>query len=269
MSGSTEPHRSKTAEVPPIAGRAGQYRESPPAPPLRRYFRCVWTNFIPADHSGPISVVPDGCVDLLWRDGALRVAGPDVIAATLLPRPGNTIVGVRFQPGAARGWLGLPMSELVGLEVDLVDLWGGRVSEMTRKLEDAPTTKERSTVLQHELSRLAPDKEEPARDAAAVFHLMQGDPIEPGTKISVILDRLDTSARTLRRRSYEHFGYGPKTLDRILRFQRLLSHARATPRATLARLAYDTGYADQAHLSREVRDLTGFSALALVKQIAI
>lgn len=254
--------------MPPLAGRVGRYWQAPPIAPLRRHFRCAWTNFIPADHSGPISVVPDGCVDILWRDGALRVAGPDVTAATLLPKPGNTIVGVRFQPGAARGWLGVPMSELVGLEVDLVDLWGACVGEMSRKIEDAPTTEERSAVLTSELSRLVPEKDGPAPDAAAAFNLLQHDLVEPGTRISVILDRLDTSARTLRRRCQEHFGYGPKTLDRILRFQRLLSLTASSPRAPLARMAYEVGYADQAHMTREVRELANLSPKALASQFA-
>jgi AraC-like DNA-binding protein len=228
----------------------------------------MWTNSIPDDHVGPISVVPDGCVDLLWREGALRVAGPDVKAATPVLQPGATIVGVRFRPGAARNWLGLPMSEIVGLQINLAELWGRQAREISDRMGQASTTEEQSALLQSELLRLMPEKEEPARDAAIVFSLMQRDAAEPGTKISIILDRLDTSERTLRRRCREHFGYGPKTLDRILRFQRLLSLAIASRGTALSGMAYDVGYADQAHLSREVRDLTGLSARAFVRQLA-
>jgi AraC-like DNA-binding protein len=259
---------SKAAVVPPLAGSAGRYREGPPVSLLRRHFRCMWTNSIPANHDGRVSVVPDGCVDLLWRDGALRVAGPDITAAMPTLEPGATIIGARFQPGAARNWLELPISEIVGLQIDLSELWGREADEISDRIGEAETNEERSALLQGELLRLMPEKGEPARDAAAVFNLMQQDAAETGTKISIALDLLDTSERTLRRRSYEHFGYGPKTLDRILRFQRLMSLARASPRATLAGLAYEIGYADQAHLSREVRDLTGLSARAFVKQLA-
>lgn len=259
---------SDTAAVPPLAGRVGQYREQAPVALLRKHLRCVWTNSIPDDHVGPISVVPDGCVDLLWREGALRVAGPDVKAATPVLQPRATIVGVRFRPGAARNWLGLPMSEIVGLQVDLAELWGRRASEMSDRIGQASTAVEQSFILQSELVRLMPDNGKPASDAAAVFNLLRHDPVEPRSKISIILDRLDTSPRTLRRRCHEHFGYGPKTLDRILRFQRLLSFAVASPGTALARLAYDVGYADQAHMSREVKDLTGLSARAFVRQLA-
>ena len=258
---------SKTAESPPLAGRAGQYRQEPPAAPLRRHFQCVWTNSIPADHVGPISVVPDGCVDIVWGDGFLHVAGPDLTAATPLFKPSTTIVGARFQPGAARSWLGLPMSEIVGLQVDLADLWGAVARKVSEKMEDARSTEQRAAILQRELVRLLSDKDEPARDASAVFGVLQHG-ATPGSAITKILDRLDTSPRTLRRRCHEHFGYGPKTLDRILRFQRLLALAIRAPNTPLAGMAYDVGYADQAHMSREVRELTGLSARAFVKQLA-
>ena len=51
------------------------------------------------------------------------------------------------------------------------------------------------------------------------------------------------------------FGYGPKTLQRILRFQRavrLIGGGRP-----LGEVAATCGFADQAHLTREVRALSG------------
>ncbi|MEU4665925.1 helix-turn-helix domain-containing protein, partial [Micromonospora chalcea] len=62
-------------------------------------------------------------------------------------------------------------------------------------------------------------------------------------------------ARALHRRSLTLFGYGPKTLARILRMRRALDLARAG--APLAEVAARSGYADQAHLTREVRELAG------------
>jgi AraC-like DNA-binding protein len=59
----------------------------------------------------------------------------------------------------------------------------------------------------------------------------------------------------LHRRSLDAFGYGPKTLARMLRLQRALAAARSG--VPLADTAMRTGFADQAHLSREVRALAG------------
>ncbi|MGH6916056.1 MAG: helix-turn-helix domain-containing protein, partial [Geminicoccales bacterium] len=73
------------------------------------------------------------------------------------------------------------------------------------------------------------------------------------------------SERQLRRRFRAAVGYGPKTLDRILRLQRALAlNAAPEARLGLAALAADAGYADQAHMSREFAELSGASPAALL-----
>jgi len=68
------------------------------------------------------------------------------------------------------------------------------------------------------------------------------------------------SERQLHRRSLAAFGYGAKTLGRIRRLQRAL----AVPvSATGAAAAAAAGYADQAHLARDVRELAGVPFTAL------
>ena len=78
-----------------------------------------------------------------------------------------------------------------------------------------------------------------------------------------LTDEFGWSERTLRRRCRQAFGYGPKTLERILRFQRFLRFL-SNGRAPLAVLALEAGYADQAHLAREARRLSGQSPSALM-----
>jgi AraC-like DNA-binding protein len=77
---------------------------------------------------------------------------------------------------------------------------------------------------------------------------------------------LGWSPRRLHRELTTTCGYGPKTLQRILRLQRVVRSARrGVPRArSLSRLALDAGYADQAHMTREFRDLTGFTPRELL-----
>ncbi len=70
------------------------------------------------------------------------------------------------------------------------------------------------------------------------------------------------SERQLRRRFHAAAGYGPKTLQRVLRFRRFL----AGPRGDLARAALEAGYADQPHLTREVARLAGTSPSRLIQR---
>ena len=78
--------------------------------------------------------------------------------------------------------------------------------------------------------------------------------------------------RQLRRRCHAVVGYGPKTLQRVLRFRRFVSRIErgpAPPARTgtdLAALAAQAGYADQAHLTRECQALAGLTPAALARQ---
>lgn len=87
--------------------------------------------------------------------------------------------------------------------------------------------------------------------------------LDAGRPVAATADALGIGARRLHRRSLAAFGYGPKTLARVLRLQRALALARnGTP---LAETAARTGYADQAHLTRDVRELAGATPLELLR----
>jgi AraC-like DNA-binding protein len=87
-----------------------------------------------------------------------------------------------------------------------------------------------------------------------------------GTPVAQMAERTGLSARQLRRRCLPLFGYGPRRLARVLRLGRALEAARAgTP---LAQVAAGCGYADQAHLSREVRALAGTTPAGLLRELA-
>ncbi len=79
--------------------------------------------------------------------------------------------------------------------------------------------------------------------------------LDAGRPVAATADELGLSARQLHRRALTAFGYGPKTLARVLRLQRALALARAG--TSLAETAVRSGYADQAHLARDVRELAG------------
>ena len=62
-------------------------------------------------------------------------------------------------------------------------------------------------------------------------------------------------------------GYGPETLARVLRFRRFVT-AIDDGRADLAALAFEVGYADQAHLTRETTRLAGVPPAQLMQDRA-
>jgi AraC-like DNA-binding protein len=240
------------------------YREFGPRGDLSDLVACTWERTVPADEpASPTRVLPDGCVDLVWRQGGLFVAGPDVGPFLSPVRAGETIVGLRFRPGAAGRGLGLPASELCDTRVALEDVWGRRGAELAARIGEAGSPRAQRDALEDAVARRLPDLEAPDALVLAAARRLGA----AGSRVGGLSEALGTSERQLLRRFNAAVGYGPKTLDRVLRFQRFLSSAPAVARGELglARAAADLGYADQAHLSRECMRLSGLTPTRLVR----
>jgi transcriptional regulator GlxA family with amidase domain len=100
---------------------------------------------------------------------------------------------------------------------------------------------------------------------AAAVAWLERDPAAAG-RVGVLGPTVGLGERQLRRRFQAGVGYGPKTLARVLRFQRLLALLRDDRggRPSLAEVAVRAGYADQAHMTAECTRLAGRSPAALV-----
>lgn len=211
-------------------------------------------------------VVPDGCVDVILIGNGLRVAGPDTRAMPQRLVPSEPVTGVRFRPGQAPGVLGMPMEALRDLRVPLAELWGAdaeRIAERVGAAVADETGSEPGYGAARVLEELVLGRTAEAPDPAAAATGRALCPYGEWPRVARVAADLGLSERQLRRRCLAAFGYGPKTLQRVIRFQRALRAAR-TPGADLAEVAYRSGYADQAHLSREVRALGGAPLTSLI-----
>ncbi len=200
---------------------------------------CLWTRTVSS--STVQRVVPDGCTDLMWTPatGALFVAGPDTQAQLAHVEPG-TLYGVRLPPGAFPSVFGVPAHVVRDQRVPLSELVPsarlGSFSEMVAFCA----------------ARVVVG---PALTATASL-LRTGDVTTAAWEIGL-------SSRQLRRRCLDAFGYPPKVLQRVLRFDSALRLAWTG--VPFASVAAEAGYADQAHLSREVRALAGVSLGQLIR----
>ncbi|MZD05153.1 helix-turn-helix domain-containing protein [Streptomyces sp. SID5785] len=206
----------------------------------------LWTRTARPGESG--SVLPDGCMDLIWSEGRLFVAGPDTRAHRAGPEETRRYAGVRFAPGTAPGYLGVPAHELRDRRVDLADLW--TASEARRITERIDAAADPGAALAAEAVRIAGAAGPPD---PLLGHVVAA--LEAGSSVAGTAAATGLGPRGLHRRSLAAFGYGPRTLGRVLRLQRALALVRAG--VPLAETAARAGYTDQSHLTRDVRELTG------------
>lgn len=229
----------------------GAYREYRPPAGLEPVVACVWESDALVD--GTQRVVPDGCVDLVWLGDRLLVAGADT-QPVVWGAIGAPAVGIRLRPGSAGAVLGVPADEVRDQRVPLSLLWPAAQDVTTRPADPSARLRLLTEAVLHR-------KAEPDRLIGAAVRRL----VAPDARVSTVAHDLGVSERHLNRRVTAAVGYGPKVLARVARLRRLV----AAGGGALADRACAAGYASQAHMTDEVRRLTGLTPVRFLEDAAL
>jgi AraC-like DNA-binding protein len=234
------------------------YQTTRPSGELATWVSANWRETVGVG-SHADGVHPDASIDIVWNGGELLVFGPRTRSAAAPEAAQGEVIGVRLRRGSARAMLGESAIALADRTVPLESLWGNAARSAALRLGAATPDR-----VMTELSTLLIDR---GRTVARPDGLIPRLVALAGRQRTVrdIAQEVDLSERQLYRRCVDEVGYGPKHLVRVLRLQRLFGLARRQPDLELAALAQAAGYADQAHMSRECRALTGLTPARLVR----
>lgn len=248
-----------------------------PAPPLRPYLLSPLEAWSQRDGTRTrLREVPFPGVALIFELGSSwHVEGPEtrrpedydafvsgLHAAPAWVEPTTadwSCIELRLTPVAAHRVLGWPMHELANRTVALSDL----VSEaraLTERLHEAAAWAERFDLVESFLARRLALARPPGHEVEWSWHRLR----RTGGRAPIrgLANELGWSHRRLIARFHTEVGLGPKAVARVFRFDRAVHELRLSHRA-LGEIAYECGYADQAHLNREFRVLAGTTPMAL------
>lgn len=242
-------------------------RQLMPAPALANYVKEIWA--VERDFSAlpdGFEITPDSYVELVFSFGegcAIEVGGVS------RPMPRGFLLGlldapVRFRAAglvrtvAARfyawGFYPLFRRDMSGLvnQVQALDAEWGQVADQLTPLVHAGQLEAAMARLGAYLLGQAGGQ---ARDRATATRKL----FEPqgGTSVEDMAVQANLSRRQLERQFNQTVGVSPKNLARKVRFERVRDHLWRHPDASLAALAAEHGYADQAHLTREFKQFAG------------
>jgi len=243
------------------------YDEYVPVPQLAGVVRTVWIQRTGAAVYAQRHLPTGGIEIHVPIGGHPRLLGPLTGPQVEVIPAQTTIVGVRFQPGAAPP-LATSLDDLVDDCVGMADVCGSPVDSLVEAMARAAMPERALLILQvHVLDQFRAAATVDRLVCEAVQGLMPWQSVDIGT----LATHLALSPSQLRRRCLHAVGVSPKVLQRTLRFQGFLALAQAGASPTgergsdgLAGLAVDVGYADQAHLSRECLRLTGVTPRQLL-----
>lgn len=255
------------------------YVEMRAAPALAGVVASYWGFSIHAlPHPGfTHHVWPDGCAGLaissaLDRPPVAVVVGATVTAATVAVHQGEQYWGIRFRPEAGGPCCGRSATAMRDQHINARDVFGDALTPLIallsafRDADDAPRAA--AALDQWLLDTLPPALPIDALVRAAVDLIIADDGTRP---MSSVATRLGITPRQLQRRFRAATGLTPKEYASIRRGRAALKrialpHPGSAP-AGLSQLAAASGYADQAHLTREMGRLTTFSPAVLAERL--
>jgi AraC-like DNA-binding protein len=180
------------------------------------------------------------------------------------PRELVSVMGVRFRPGGAFPFLGMPASELADAHVDLEVLWGTSAIELRERLCAAKTSAERLNLLEKALvAHLFRPLE---RHYAVGYALDTFGRADSGLAIRDVARDAGLSQRRFIQLFAREVGMPPKLFCRVRRFRQALEKTRKSAVPDWAQVALDCGYYDQSHLIHDFRFFSNLSPTEYVRQ---
>ncbi|QKZ13741.1 helix-turn-helix domain-containing protein [Spirosoma sp. KUDC1026] len=253
-----------------------QHLEIEPPEALRSVIKCFWYTSIDfAENQSNFEVVPDGYAELIFHFGHhCSIAIGDGIQ----PLPSPFLVGLLNQP-------------VYFHSKDRLEIIGVRCFPWTVfELLGLPSGKDGVRTIEHPVAQLqarlagliqAGQINEALTEVAAYFLAAQA-PVAPnavlqkagsamrnanGTlPVSQVAAAAHATVRTLERKFKQSAGYTVKDVSALMRFEQVRDQLWLNPDVSLAGLAYELGYTDQAHLSREFKRYSGTTPAAFARR---
>ncbi len=242
-----------------------------PTPPVFRHepaadvtdrVRHIWVPVwdIPAGQEWEQHVLNYPCCQVVVGSDYARFYGVVRGLSRVILADRGWVVGVALQPGA--GWLvaGRPVSRLTDTWVDLDDLgmpWSGLTPAVRSVMSPDPSdpiAQRRAAGLIEDAVRACVTLDEEGALVNAIVDAVEGDP--ELLRVDQLAARFALTERSLQRMMARRLGLTPRWLVQRRRLHEAAERLRRGE-TDLAGLAAYLGYADQAHLSRDFKTVTG------------
>ncbi|TDP74522.1 helix-turn-helix domain-containing protein [Roseateles toxinivorans] len=253
---------------------AGEHVNVLPAPPaLSGLVACIVRREVrgseqAASVQGTVPANAYACLNLVAGTGQVRLGA----SGACLPRA--FVTGPFTAPLSTRAQAPLRSLSIV-LQPWLLSHWFGlQPARMVNALQDLEAREAAQLLQPRTLSSLLASVDQPELLTAALMALaVRSDPFEieaaeaarlvcamaHGRSVSLAAEQAGLSERHFMRRFEALIGLNPVAWRRIKRFESALAQIANEPasRSQLGQIAIESGYADQSHMTREFRTITG------------
>lgn len=249
-----------------------EHRRLLPSPALAPFVAHFWSVAWRLRAPFTAKTLPHPCVHITFErsdDATLRagVGGVRRRRFEKVLRGEGSVFGIKFRPGAFAPLSDAPASALTERVVAVDEIFGERGSDLARAIFASEELEERIALAEAFLEpRLPTDLPEELVELRDLCERMAVDATLLGVEDCARVSGLDR--RTLERRFRRYVGVGPKWVLCRYRLHEAAARLDAPKRPTLAALAAELGYADQAHFARDFKATIGQTPRAFVAALA-
>lgn len=201
--------------------------------------------------------LPDSTMNLVFRfsSSACRMVllGPATEKACAEIDEESDYFCIRFRPGQVLRLADVHPSEVIDTYVELDKIQGVSIGSLADRIQSLPDQASRQRVMEDLVRGSLPlVRDGRCRQATALLYAHGGQ-----LRVNELAAGLGLHVRSLERLFLDHLGMTPKRLSRLIRFRHLIDRLRFGSFHGLADLAQACGYADQSHMIRDFKELTG------------
>jgi len=222
-----------------------------PSEELSEYINKYWSAHNPTDEYIEVPIVPDGCIDIIFKNDEAFLSGLMKTTQVIMINPNDDYFGIQFKPYA--------VALLFNKDISYFN-------DVFKPLDEI------DNILTKELSFIMQSNEEPYsklnRYFEAYFARHQVDDLlldaiegitssDGNIGISDLCETLNIHQKKLERVFVAQVGVSPKQFAKIVRFYKTHRVLAQEGTDNLAQKVLDKGYFDQAHFNRDFKKFTG------------
>ncbi len=249
------------------------YKTYQPHSDLGSLIKCYWTLEVQAEVGAQRQrIIPDGCLEMFFilGDDVKRYTSEDEfiiqprlmvlgqITQPLFIEPTGYVkcFAIRFYPYGFANFVSTPIKDLANKETPLTFLFGEETAnELGEKITKAEDTKARIKIIENFFFKRLSDQvsiDKIVKATIDTMFLTSGN-----TAIKEMLKNDISKRRQLERKFTKQIGMSPKQLCKVIRLQTALKMMLNQQSESLAEIAYNSDYYDQAHFTKDFKEFTG------------
>lgn len=248
------------------------YNEYSPSLLLAPYIDKYWEFKGNPEYGMKINILPDGCTDFIFTLGEVTnmieeeslimqpyrsyFVGPMNRYSTLVTYAETVhMFGIRFLPCGLFRFMQLPLEELGNQRISTHDVGGIFNDSLAERLCEHPHIQNRIKLVESFLIQALCTNgmiEKQISYAVDCINFSKGK-----LPVRSLAENICLCQRHFERKFKHYTGYSPKEYSRIIKFKNAMGLLRSTSCDNLLSIAVEAGYYDAAHLSKEIKALSG------------